>query len=726
MSSSTNNLLEQGSSQIDFDPNTIFQGGHIGPGDDLFGDDLFGDGLFGGDPSGSDVLDWLNEATADAAASTLRQTQEVAADFVPSFGPLTTAPAPKHAPAPAAVQNFSPSSTLLSLPATLPRARTPTVQQDCLQSDVFLDLPAAQPNPGNANVFSNPMGNATAGNPDIMSPRPQRRVDAPRVAEMHRHGASSRAATPLMPDISSVAMNQVWAAHPPSRITDLAGFAVSTQRAGTAMPATNPTPGHAMIPRRTPMGATGIPPANNRIVPPPPPRQLNSASPRHRLPIIAGKKRVHPFVHYRPPSSVGRSSTSSTGDPLCERRKRVMKYLRIIEPADRPLGKIKQGNCPTMWYPGLGRKLTAWGPYNKFSYTGFGELDYNLRFDAKDFKEYLPKPGLQLLIQRTPTTHNYRYPGRGVSAKCRYLNCPNRNSTIEKGHLRVALVEYPELSGKVLDPFHCAGYMHLWCLESIVDVVELASDGDFFRCDDRELPYEPNEPMTLSQEYPMRKAFRVWIDAELREKQRAEYEMRTFRYCAEPYDWASRVQRRRQGASLTEAMIAAHIASKPPGSKEPTERGISMSSHFGNLNLLEETRQQKRRADRDQYEGRSQDTERGRGAGCRKEPRRDRDTRSLSPPARPHIDVASFRERNCRTVPPSHDQQDERFRQPVPPLTETETAPRIWDRRERDLALSHGLVLNTRKRTRVQDLTEKLAIDNSPRKKQDMGHRFST
>lgn len=733
----TKDFLEQGSSQTDFDPNAIFQANPVDAGNDLFGDDLFGGDLFAGEID----MAWFNPVTTDADADTLPPGQEITANFVPSFGSVPAAPA--------AEQNSPPPGAFLSLPAAPPKPVEPAMEQDCLSPSAFLDFDAAAPELINTT---------DAANPTIISPRPKRRVDVPEVTTMNGYGTSSRPVTPLMSAASPLAVNPARAFAQPSRNANIPAahrdFAASPQRPRLAAFAVETNPAdHNLGPQKAPMGAAGSPTAKNRELPPP--TRPDDASPVYRMPIVPSSKRKNVFVHYRPPASIrsreqSSSASSSSVDPLQESENRIKRYLRIVEPESRPLGKIKPGNNPKEWYPGLGRKLPAWGPYDKFSYTEYGELNHNLRLDSRDLKRYLQKPGLQLLIQRMPTAHNHRYPNAGLSAKCRYVKCPNRHSTIEKGHLRVALVEYPELSGKVLDPFHCAGYFHLWCLESAVDVVSLGSDGDFFRCDDRVLPYEANEPMTLSQEFPMRRAFREWMDAELKKKEQSEHEMKTYGFCAEPYDWASRVKTLHQGyskgASLTEAMIAAQLASKPLGCRElmDARSNIGMSAHMGNLVVLEEMREQQKKRQNQHGEDDDEDrgdTERGRRVDRRRDMRRVRDARSLSPVQhrpRPE-DIASYRERNCRTVLPAqedhqHEQQKEQqseiqqrtFPSAVPLLADTDTATRTWDRRERDLAMNHGLVLITRKRMRVQDAAEEFAVDGCTRKKQQLGYRFST
>lgn len=81
----------------------------------------------------------------------------------------------------------------------------------------------------------------------------------------------------------------------------------------------------------------------------------------------------------------------------------------------------------------------------------------------------------QMLIQCVPADSNDRYPTKHVSDKCRFANCIVANRTIKQGTFRVALDEEVDKKlKKRYDPFHAAGFVHLYCLEHFIDLAEIA------------------------------------------------------------------------------------------------------------------------------------------------------------------------------------------------------------------------------------------------------------
>ncbi|KFY41440.1 hypothetical protein V495_04932 [Pseudogymnoascus sp. VKM F-4514 (FW-929)] len=166
--------------------------------------------------------------------------------------------------------------------------------------------------------------------------------------------------------------------------------------------------------------------------------------------------------------------------------KRLKTSNEIAAPRPRKI-KIKDGKInprtarrieldPTQYYQPLGRIPQSWGPTNSdgrhiFQYNGFGELKPGTTFTGTEMMEYLygtfPRAtDLQpnnpsLFIQCVPSDSNSRYPTT-LSNKCRFTDCPVKTRTIPSGHFRVAFDEQNDAN---LDPYHCAGYVHLYCLE---------------------------------------------------------------------------------------------------------------------------------------------------------------------------------------------------------------------------------------------------------------------
>lgn len=133
---------------------------------------------------------------------------------------------------------------------------------------------------------------------------------------------------------------------------------------------------------------------------------------------------------------------------------------------------------PTQYYQPLTTTPRSWGTINpdgrhRFRYNGFGELKPGMTFTSDEMLEYLygsfPRAdnlksnNPSLFIQCVPSDSNSRYPTT-LSSKCRFTDCPVRARTIPSGHFRVA---FDEQNNGNLDPYHCAGYVHLYCLERL-------------------------------------------------------------------------------------------------------------------------------------------------------------------------------------------------------------------------------------------------------------------
>jgi hypothetical protein len=171
--------------------------------------------------------------------------------------------------------------------------------------------------------------------------------------------------------------------------------------------------------------------------------------------------------------------------------------------------------------PDENRRLTGWAPdastgENIFDYTEHGELMPGRQYSTKELHHYLyqhpfhwakdagdyKRSGLILWIQNHPADSKARYGVPGKSDKCRWDECPVKDRTIHKGFFRVAFDEYSGwyAGAEDLDPFHCAGYMHLCCLEKMLDFPELCKRLRVMP-DCRVLPKEKINRMAVNRDH---------------------------------------------------------------------------------------------------------------------------------------------------------------------------------------------------------------------------------
>ncbi|KAF2084909.1 hypothetical protein K490DRAFT_68324 [Saccharata proteae CBS 121410] len=170
-------------------------------------------------------------------------------------------------------------------------------------------------------------------------------------------------------------------------------------------------------------------------------------------------------------------------------------------------GKINNYN-PDKIYKPVGAILPTWhsGKY-EFSYLSNGELEQQ-PLSTKELKAFIydhPKTKdckLRLWIQRTPADSLSRY-RIDQSSECRFADCPERiansKGTIAVGHLRVSLDEKSYKHGDNADPFHCAGFVHLYCMERFLDFPEICTLNHIeVKEDTRRLDNEPNHDFHAS------------------------------------------------------------------------------------------------------------------------------------------------------------------------------------------------------------------------------------
>ncbi|EFQ26975.1 uncharacterized protein GLRG_02146 [Colletotrichum graminicola M1.001] len=198
---------------------------------------------------------------------------------------------------------------------------------------------------------------------------------------------------------------------------------------------------------------------------------------------------------------------------------------KVLKRIPRP-AKAKDVDA-SEWYEALPEAPMAWGgrdPKNPmFQYNKEGELLPSLRFSREQIFYYLKERKdqglpLTLWIQNVPHGCKTRVSDDRLRA-CRWSGCPAHKGTILKGFWRVCFDERPGTSGKQHDPYHNAGYMHLWCLDRCFDLFEIDYAFDL-KPDTRYFEKEERNPMAMTRDHDeLVMEFEKW-----RTSQRAAYE----------------------------------------------------------------------------------------------------------------------------------------------------------------------------------------------------------
>ncbi|KAI1406661.1 hypothetical protein F4819DRAFT_3301 [Hypoxylon fuscum] len=221
--------------------------------------------------------------------------------------------------------------------------------------------------------------------------------------------------------------------------------------------------------------------------------------------------------------------------------------------------KNKPKPDPREWYGPIPAPPANWGPKDEggrhlFKYTEHGELERGKTYGPRDMCRYLygPKPtedfepperldgvpamknkvrqGLTIWIGWVAPQSNDRYPHETQSQKCRFRDCDEQNHTIKNGFPRVIFDERMNVDGEAIDPFHNAGYAHLYCFEKHYDLVGAIVNLDV-RIDNRDFKREINL-CKMSRLYPniqdeidswWRAEYPKWIDAKQRGYRRRDW-----------------------------------------------------------------------------------------------------------------------------------------------------------------------------------------------------------
>ena len=115
-------------------------------------------------------------------------------------------------------------------------------------------------------------------------------------------------------------------------------------------------------------------------------------------------------------------------------------------------------------------------PFSGFTYTKEGYLNEGIKFNAANLERFIGAHplGKNLLfrLEKTPAGMTERI---GFNHACRAENC--LEGKFKYGHFKIAIEEVwgriPRRDRDNCDPYHAAGYFHVNCFESIVDIGQL-------------------------------------------------------------------------------------------------------------------------------------------------------------------------------------------------------------------------------------------------------------
>ncbi|GKT53008.1 hypothetical protein ColTof4_13021 [Colletotrichum tofieldiae] len=275
---------------------------------------------------------------------------------------------------------------------------------------------------------------------------------------------------------------------------------------------------------------------------------------------------------------------------------------KVLKRIPRP-AKAKDVDA-SEWYDPLPEAPAAWGgrdPKNPmFQYNKEGELLPNLRFSREQILYYLKARKdqglpLALWIQNVPHGCKTRVGDDRLRA-CRWSGCPAYKGTILKGFWRVCFDERPATSGKQHDPYHNAGYMHLWCLDRCFDLLEIAHVFDL-KPDTRYFEKEERNPMAMTRDHDeLVMEFEKW-----RTSQKAAYEeWRKLCKMNKMLDLPVENRLIEKEAKLWNVLTTKHLALETPvrSSMRKRRNGISIDKHKGDLGWYVERVNEKKVAKR--------------------------------------------------------------------------------------------------------------------------------
>lgn len=135
------------------------------------------------------------------------------------------------------------------------------------------------------------------------------------------------------------------------------------------------------------------------------------------------------------------------------------------------------------------------------AYSGV-ELKPDFRFYGHQFDEYIfhavrSARLFMFRVEKQAALTGHRYPRGLQSTKCRFARCPI-NGTIRPGQYRVCISEFLDPRNEILDPYHNAGYVHLYCLEEFCNLPSLLVETNITFLPAEQLAKEPLFPPALN------------------------------------------------------------------------------------------------------------------------------------------------------------------------------------------------------------------------------------
>ncbi|KDN60163.1 hypothetical protein CSUB01_07120 [Colletotrichum sublineola] len=271
---------------------------------------------------------------------------------------------------------------------------------------------------------------------------------------------------------------------------------------------------------------------------------------------------------------------------------------KVLKRIPRP-AKAKDVDA-SEWYEALPEAPAAWGGHDPnnpmFQYNKEGELLPSLRFSREQIFYYLKERKdrglpLTLWIQNVPHGCKTRVGDDRLRA-CRWTGCPAHKGTILKGFWRVCFDERPATSGKQHDPYHNAGYMHLWCLDRCFDLFEITVAFDL-KPDTRYFEKEERNPMAMTRDHDeLVMEFEKW-----RTSQRVAYdEWQKLCKINEALGVPTENRLVVKEAKLWNVLTTRHLALETPVRSNMRKRraGISIDKHKGDLGWYVEKVNEKR------------------------------------------------------------------------------------------------------------------------------------
>ena len=288
----------------------------------------------------------------------------------------------------------------------------------------------------------------------------------------------------------------------------------------------------------------------------------------------------------------------------------LQQFARISDPSELPTRTLTRLDFePRSVYSALQTPPNAWGPNSCFTYNEYGELTPGVMFTVEEIELFLFKNprDLTLFIQRNPSDSRSRY-GEPAASRCRFQICPAAHYLIGQGHNRVC---FDELSsrGENLDPFHNAGYVHLYCLERFLDFPLICSKLNV-RVEDRVFPLEPGKNRMLLSSRLETKEVTKFIRRCKNNKLSREYPR------SGSLDWHY------QG-TLCSQICLRKVEAEPPkvklARKQRGDRKSTIGKHLGDLVMETKYRQQSRRSKKRREDGEGPDeSDSGEFSGVRK------------------------------------------------------------------------------------------------------------